>query len=506
MIRIILYILSFFLFSISTVTGQSIVGKVLDAKSKQPIPYATVTYDANKGVITNDEGSFALFQDGVDNKRLTIASLGYKTRELTLEQIKQGPILLEEESINLDEIFLTNKNLLAKEIIERVMEQVSSNYNFELTQKRFFFRKSNVNTIRQFDLIVDKSTIPELNQILMDSITNSVPKINDSYKEILGDFYGNYDKQKVNIIKAANLFDPKGSGSLTELTDRLESIFEKNVKKDSYFKVKSGIIGFKIDPDDIKEDLEEDKKAEAEAIQQTLEEREKAIEESRNDLKSSTDENIRSLMTTVFWKEGITLNLFEKSRKYNFNIEGYTSIDNELAYIISFEPKGSADFEGHIYVNTVDFGIFRIDYNNVKPLKRFRLFGFSQADDVYKGKMIFSKDTNGLYNPVYLEKEVGESFGLDRLLTLIEKNKNVIGRRKQNELDLDIKIKDSQIDKYQLVIFENKDLADSDYDNLNPETEFESETFKKYNPEFWKGYTIIEPNAAIKSFVSSETD
>tara|TARA_R110002020_G_scaffold38344_7_gene115304 strand:- start:152 stop:280 length:129 start_codon:yes stop_codon:yes gene_type:complete len=36
-------------------------------------------------------------------------------------------------------------------------------------------------------------------------------------------------------------------------------------------------------------------------------------------------------------------------------------------------------------------------------------------------EMLFSKLANGLYNPIYLEKEVGETFSLDRPLTFIEK-------------------------------------------------------------------------------------
>lgn len=107
-------------------------------------------------------------------------------------------------------------------------------------------------------------------------------------------------------------------------------------------------------------------------------------------------------------------------------------------------------------------------------------------NDIYRGKIIFSRNEDtGKYNPSYIEKETGESFGIDRPLTIIEKNKNVKGRDKQKELDMDIKINVGQVNKLQLVICENLPLEDSEYAfkiTLNP---FEYKTFKVYDPEFW---------------------
>src|SRR5690606_31411452 len=94
----------------------------------------------------------------------------------------------------------------------------------------------------------------------------------------------------------------------------------------------------------------------------------------------------------------------------------------------------------------------------------------------------------------------------DRPLTIIEKNKFVAGRRKQNELDLDILIKAGNLSKYQLVVYESLPLEESSYENLEVSEPFEYETFKVYNPEFWDGYNIIEPNAAIKAFTALEPD
>src|SRR5690606_41346894 len=156
-------------------------------------------------------------------------------------------------------------------------------------------------------------------------------------------------------------------------------------------------------------------------------------------------------------------------------------------------------------VDTQDYGGHRIDYVTMQPLAKFRLLGISTADDIYRGKMIFSRnEASGKYDPAYIERETGESFGIDRPFTIIEKNKNVVGRRKQNELDMDIRINVGQVNKLQMVIYENLPLKDQDYTSRETSEPFEYKTFKVYNPEFWSGYNIIEPNAAIKAFTATE--
>ena len=483
--------------------AQDITAVILDAHTKQPIPYATIQYGSNKGVITNDEGRFTLIDRNGEVTSITVSSLGYGSLSIDVKDIKDEKIYLAASNIELKNVFLTNKNLTPQEIIKKVSQNVNSNYNFDLTHKKFFFRESNVSHIRRFDLLVDKSTFAEIDQNLMRRISDNIPKYNDSYKEVLGDFYGNYDKQKIQVIKAANLHNPQSTAGLTELTDKLERILKDNIKEDSFLKIKTGILGVKMDA----KELELGKKDEKQAIaaEKTEEQKEKDRLDSQKNLKNSTTTKVQRLLKNMFWKEDIALDIFLKSNKYKFEIDGYSQLGNDIVYVISFEPKRGADFKGKMYVNTQDYGVHRIDYVNMKPLKKFRLLGISTADDVYRGKMIFSRnEETGKYDPSYIERETGESFGIDRPLTIIEKNKNVAGRRKQNELDMDIRINVGQLNKLQMVIYENLPLKDQDYTSRETSEPFEYKTFKVYNPEFWSGYNIIEPNAAIKAFTATE--
>lgn len=495
-------LLNFLLFlAVNQVYSQEYHARVLDAGTKEPIAYANVLYADNRGVVTNEEGYFS-FTTASKPELVKISSMGYELLELQPEQMKET-LFLVPASIELKEVFLSNKNLSAKEIIKKVKEEVANNYDLSLSKKRVFLRESNINYVRNFDLHVDESTIPGIDQKLMDQIVAQVPKMSDSYKEVLGDLYGDYDSQKFRIIKAANLHNPRSTQSLEELTDRLEKLFKDNLKDKSYLKIRSGIIGFKVPADELREEMEGSSEAKPKK-EKTSEELEKEKIATQKDLWKNSSSKVSGMLDKMFWEDNLTFNLFEKTNRYKYELEGYAYIDNTTVYVIKFEPKWGQDFAGKVYVNTHDYGVHRLDFHNVKPLKNFRLFGISATDDVYNGKMIFVKNGDGKYRLSYMEQEKGETFGLDRPLTIIEKNKFVPGRNKQNELDLDIKVKMSQVQKLQLVVYENEQMDKVVYDNLANPGPFEYQTFKLYNPEFWNGNNIMEPNAAIKQFTALE--
>ncbi len=488
-----------FLFA-SQLNAQEFKAKVIDQDSKLPVPYAAVQFQKNKGVMTNEEGQFVVEIQEIRDS-LIISSMGYKTLRLKFSKDLEPVLYLKSQVMQLGDVFLTNKKLSGREIMERAREKVTDNYDFEPAKRRFFFRESNFNKVNQFDLNIDESSIEDITQDLMDSLSNSVPKNSDSFKEVLGDVFGNYSEQKIEVIRAANLHNPQSTADLQKLTDKLDKIFRENVKETSYFKIKSGLFGVKVDADDLTDTAEEDQnKPEEPSEEEKL--------KSENDLKksvfSSAKSDIALLMNAVFWEEDNTFDVFEKLKKYEYEVKGVSYMNGEAAYVIDFRPKGGADFKGRAFVNAEDYGILRIDYQNVKPLKKFKLLGISTASDVFNGKMIFSKNISGKYEPKYFELEKGESFGIDRPLTLIEKNKKVAGRRKQNELDMDILIKVSQVEKYQLLIYNSSVMENGDFDSLAESEDFTYQTFKKYDASFWDGFEIMEPNEAIREFTAVE--
>ena len=498
------YIFTLLLFSIISFTAeaQEIKARVLDAETKEPIQYANVLFGEHHGVVTNDEGYFS-FTTGKLPKSIKISSLGYDAQELDPNEVQNKTILLKPSTIELGEVFLSNKTLTPSEILEKVKDEVPNNYDLGLGQKRVFLRQSYFTNIKKFKMEVDESTIPGIDQNLMDRITAEMPKFTDSYREVLGDLYGNYDNQKFKIVKAANLYNPENSQSLEQLTDHLEEAFRKNLKKGSFLKIRSGIIGVKVDEEELEEsmaDLEKEKK------EKTPEEIAESNAKNQKYLKENATQTINSLLGNIFWKEDIDFDLFEKTRKYELTLEGYLRMGENTVYVINFEPKRGADYKGKIYVNTLDYGVHRLDFENVKPLSKFKLFGISTSKDVHKGKMIFTRNEQGKYSINYLEQEKGETVGMDRPLTIIEKNRHVPGRNKQNELDLDLDFRVGEVKKVQLVVYEDRPLEQTDYEKLKVKDDFEYQKFKTYNADFWAGYNIIEPNAAIRKFSALEKE
>jgi len=481
--------------------AQEISATVKEYDSNKNIAFATVKYAENRGVITNEEGYFKI--PNIEGEtQISISSIGYETKFLNVEEIN-SVIYLKPSTIELSSVFISNSKMEAEEIVEKALASVQENYDFGLRKKKFFLRKSYIDKLNEFKLDIEESTVDGIDQKFMDHIIKQVPNYSDGYQEYFGDFYGNYKNQKIQLLKVANLENPINEESADQIVERFEKILQENVKEGTFLKVKSGIVGFKMDSEELNEGFE-DMKALNEPTKKTPEELAEAELKQRKNTQAGAQRFISALMKDMFWAEDITLDVFEKTRKYDFTVEGYIGIDNSIAYVVAFEPKRGADFKGKLYVDTEDFGIHRLEYENVKILKSFSLFGVSTKDDVCRGKMIFNKNDNGKYVPKFIEQQFGNRVEVDRPLTLLVKKEGFIFKKKLQEVDLEFKINNSSLNKLEFFVYEDEVLNKSTFDGLSINEKFEYETFKKYDPDFWSDYNIIEPNTAIKEFTSIE--
>lgn len=487
---------------------QSISAKLLDSTSQKPIPFATVSYGKKSGVISNANGDFQIYFRKQPSKKdsLFISCLGYNTKQIPALNFKDSIIVLSQKSIELDEVLVSNKNYSVEEIIEKAYDKLGNNYGFDYNRSKLFYRESYFNRISKNSIKVKESTIPEFNQQFMDSIMMIMPKQADDYTEILGDLYTKSypeETQKLDIIKASHLYDKKMEVSFEGLEKRFNTIFKKHIKRDSYFKIKSGIFGTKEDIDSSFFDGADAKK-EKEKTDAFIEEQKKKEQERKKNFLNHRKNTISDLEHGSFVYEDSHLNFLEKSKKYNFELLDYIFLNGDFAYKISFEPKRSADYKGILYINTDDFAIVRVDYENVKPLRNFRLLGISYQEKLHKGTLIYAKNDVDVYTLKYAESEMGNSFGIKRPLKIIEKNKNVKGRRKQNELSTDLHFIMSNVTKKELVVFESETINKTVFDVFEEKPNVSPTYLPAYDPTFWEGHNVIEPNQAIKDFKSIE--
>ncbi len=507
--KIILWVIATLISAIfSFVQAQTLSSKIVDSETQKPIPYVTVQLK-KKGVITNEEGRFSFLVDKniTKNDSLFISCIGYASIERPLSEFTEEIIYLSPKAIELNPVIVTNKNYTAEEIIDLVKDNLSKNYSSDLSKKRVFFRDSYHQEFNKTDYTFLKSTIEALNKNFLDSVLRSVPKKSSYYTEVLCDLYGNHEegKQKMHLIKASELYDKSNELDLTMLEEKFNQIIKSNVRPDSYFKIKSGLFGTKIDGEDFDEIFEAKiDSTDVAALKKELEDKKKREEERKTNFAKYRKRSLAGMMRHLFYMEDSRLNFINKSRKYEFNIQDFTYLGEDAVYILGFEPKGPADYKGRLYINSDDFAIIRLDYENVKPLKKFSLLGISMNEFLGKGKMIFSKQINGPYNLRYLEQENGTRVGIRRPLKIIEKNKHVKGRNKQNELSVKLDMATIGVNKHEVIVFDTESLSDVAYEAFTENNSVLPTYMPNYDPEFWKGYNIIEPNQAIREFTSQE--
>lgn len=488
-------LLIFLVFGFTAAINAQETVVLLDQETNKGVPYANVQYGDTQGVLTNEEGAFTLpgQLDGTTN--LTISSLGYTTKTLAKKEVGDT-LFLAPSSIALSEVFLSNKELNAEEIVERIMDNIDENYVTSLSKKRFFLRSSFNDDIKKLDVALEESTIEEIDQDFVDYTVQRIPRFVDSYREYLGDIYGDDNDQKIKLIKVANLYNPTEDEALNDVTTTIERILKENLGEDTYIKVKSGLIGFKRDQEEVMNQLEPEQMSPEERAKDSIEKLERRREYA--------NEKIEKAFNQLFWKNDAELDVFQKTRKYNFEIEGVTQFGEEMAYVITFSPEKKADYAGKMYVNTNDYGVYRLEYHNVRELGSFKLFGVSNKNELNTGKMIFKKNSDQKYTPQYIEFKIAHTFGVDRPFKFLIKKGSWIWNKRLKEVEVEVDAVATNSYKTQVVVYEETPISEDNYDEVKPDINFEYKEFNEFNANFWKGYNIIEPNQAIRSFSSSE--
>jgi hypothetical protein len=491
-----------------TQAQKTITAKLVDSTKAEPIPYATIQFNKDNGVISNEKGIFNLNIQRViaENDSLHISCLGFEPIDIQVLNFNDSIVYMQPKIIDLDQVIITNQNLDIDAIIDSIKLSIPKNYDKSYSKRKLFFRNSYYTYVDKSDIDLKKSSIPEINQHFIDSMMYSLPKNYDNHAELLGDMYGKLEAgspQKMDMYKATYLYDKKNEITFENYEERFNEIFRKHVKRDSYFKIKSGIFGTKEEIDSSLFGDEEVKKAEnqSEAFLKEQEEKEKKRKEGFLKYRKS---QIRSAELDNFLSEDNELNFIEKSRKYRFTLEDYDFFNNAFVYKIAFEPKGGADFKGTMYVNTEDFAILRVDYENVKSLRKLSLLGLSYDEFEKSGTIIFQQNESEKYSLKYMDETTGQKVGIKRPLKIIEKNKNVKGRRKQNEVSCKIHFIVRNVEKRELIVFETNSLNQSEFEAFEENPNVLPTYLSAYDPSFWEGYNIIEPNEAIKTWKKIE--
>jgi hypothetical protein len=179
-------------------------------------------------------------------------------------------------------------------------------------------------------------------------------------------------------------------------------------------------------------------------------------------------------------------------------------MDGTPVYIIDFQPNGKkGKYKGTLYIEADQYSLIQMDYENVRSIRDFSLLGLSFNMHGRKTQLKFGRFKGGKYQLQYLNIETKFRTGIERPIKILEKNKYVKGRRKQNELSGKIHFKLEQKSNVTLVIFNSEKVSKASFEALKETKVFTPAKRDSYDPSFWEGYTIMEPNKAIKAFTAN---
>ena len=486
--------LNFFILlaGITVLRSQEISATIKDSLTKEVIPFANIYLSSGKGILSNEEGVFRIqLNDQISSKdSLSISCMGYKTVVYPVSKFKDSIIFLPSKTIALGSIILSNKNLSAEDIIKEVKKNIAEKYELDLTHKKIFFRESGSQEFKKLRVKVKKSSIKEFNQAFWDSTLLKIPRKNEWHTEVSGSLYGDFskDNQKLEIDRALELEDKKTTAIFNNIETAFDTILKQNIKKDSYFKLRMGLISTKL------EDVELNS-----SEKDTLTPNEKLVKEKES-FSKRRKRIITNIISVLFEKEMLSISVLKKSNRYDFERVDFTYLNNIPVYILKFKPSGNVDYAGKLYIDADKMTLLRAEYKNIKDIRDISLLGFSFKHYFKEIAIQFKKTASGKYALQYLEAIDQFETGVNRAFSILEKNKVVKGRNKQNELKMELNFRTNQFQKYQMVVFESERITQEIFDAFKEKPSILPVNLIQYDPTFWEGYTIIEPNQVIKKF------
>jgi len=128
----------FLLFGPVSFCQQLIEGKIVDAETGEPVPFASIgIIGTSKGTSSNLNGQFTLPVSG--SVSLKITCVGYQTKELSGKENIQL-IKLTASDIQLNQIVILSKAVNPKKIVHKAFSSVTRNYINQPFLQKFFYR------------------------------------------------------------------------------------------------------------------------------------------------------------------------------------------------------------------------------------------------------------------------------------------------------------------------------------------------------------------------------
>ncbi|QKX04832.1 hypothetical protein HN014_07855 [Aquimarina sp. TRL1] len=441
--RISLLSIAIFMYTIQ-VSSQTIRSKIIDGKTKLPIPFATITTkDQKEGTISNDDGTFTLSLPanyGM-NASIHIASLGYITSKRKIKEIP-GVISLFPETIALESVFISDKKLTADEIISKTKNKLSSNYSKnQTTTSLIHIKTAEKTTINNLRIRLKQSSISEIDQNYIDSLISSYPKTLKYYNTATGTYLSSLYKSKLVLNTGTETYNKEAHKKAARIFRDFSETLKRSMLSNSKLKTKSGLISTTQHIDSI-------------------------IRQNDYSFHEKCKYAIRRSFSYDLVREGYYLDILSKSRRYVFQRLQDTTIHTIPLYQIQFSPGRKGKFKGTLFINPSDYAIVKFNFENTKPLFKTNFLGYMDQENIYKGFTQFHKTADGVYHLQHGSLIFGKITGINKNLHLIEKNKKAI--QKGQKIKLNVHSLISSLSSFEITISDKEPIQETFF-NLTAE-------------------------------------
>lgn len=486
--------------------AQQITGNIIDSELQEPVPFVNIQLSENKGTISNNEGIFRLDIEGYETSHLvTFSSMGFEDFVVSIAVLKKNnTIILRPSEELLDQVFVTNKELTALEIIEKFKENRAENHQLGQKRYRLFYRSRNSYQPEQMVFQLKKAS--NLSKKERKRINAAMMEVNEDisgstslgFYESLRDLYIQ-DTSLVDLKKKIYLADSDTKGDIEDYQEEaIEKLF-KNFDSEYTFKIKIGLIritdsaevnssdgAVSIGDSDEDEDWEE----EGEDV------------DAEKEKKINPDLSVYSYPRLAFTNENSLPDVLSETKYYDYELEEPTIVKGRSQYVIRFEPgRRKGKYVGKMYIDREDYALTQIDYQLAEGKSLFslnlKLLGIKFDQFKAQKSIRFTKTDEGFYVPYYASKTSAQYVFLRRTLTFIENNPNRSERIKF-KLRFIIETKNETTDEWVLLEQENIEGKTLPIDDFI--SSMKTETIETYDPEIWKDYSIFEATKEMKQY------
>ncbi|MFL2564106.1 MAG: carboxypeptidase-like regulatory domain-containing protein [Flavobacteriales bacterium] len=497
--------------------NEVLKGSIFDANDKSSLPYTNIILlSKNKGVISNEVGHFSInISNCLETDTIRISYIGYQTQDLTIKDLKDSSVIyLKEDNLMLNNITVFGNVPDVKNIVRKVLENQEKNYGKTHYKKEIFLRKRYMNELEKINFDHKKSTISLLSETQIKMIEKGIPNKVFSYQDFLGNVYflnneNDSSKLKIDPIKIIELDDKTNYSDLSKIEETFKEILT-NTNDKEYWKIKSGIIGSKIEIVNHYESTangEETDSLNNNKFTISIGNNKNELPDSLKKAKTNNSpyriqkRSIKNLTRFVSFSNEKYWEFLHDTDKYEYELTGATVANGEEVYIIDFKPTKKGLFTGKMYIATSTYALVRIDYKYGKNRigKDFNLFGVGYTEDKFNVSMYFEKNANR-YQLKYCSKKEGAKMSFDRPMSLQKKKKRFLFDKKIEEIKIGMEVISRFESSYELLVLDESEISLKQFREFKPNKNIKIIHVDQFNEDLWKGYSIIEPTKQMKNY------